>query len=271
MRPNLKRPEGKAPGGPTNFKKEIIIIAVADIIQFPSRDEKGIRFINDFVLAANARMHTVYHTSSKGDASWESTGDPDAFSREPKFTTQHPGGTVEALEFLEDWTGVDSILLIGSCDKPGYIVEGTSCTPMQLVPSYTSNNEGTYFTLNWQADGKTSQFPGYYEGNLTFSDPIKATSNTIIVDGEVGKMVQLPSADTTAEISFSELNNVKHMDRITLIGGGGNDPYILANGGTGTTIILKNGTNWTSLEKSIITLRYYDAGATKYLIEENRK
>lgn len=271
MRPNLNKPEGKSPGGPSNFKKEIILIATEDILKYPDRDENNIRMIGDYVLKANAKMHTFYHTAAKADGSWESTGEPDAFSREPKFVAQHPGDEIEALEFFEKWTGVDCVILIGNCGRPGYKVEGTSCVPMQLVPSFTGNNDGTFFTVTFQGDGKTSQFPGYYEGNLTFADPVKVASNTVTVDGEVGKIVQLPSADTTAEISFTALNNLKHNDRVTLIGGGGDDPYTLANGGTGTVVTLKNGTSWTSLENATITLRYFDAGATKYLIEENRK
>ncbi|MBQ0139365.1 MAG: hypothetical protein KBT36_08720 [Kurthia sp.] len=271
FRPNLARPEGKAPGGPSNFKKEIKIVAVEDIAQYPARDENGIRFIGDFLLKNGANVATVYHTSSKADASWESSAEPDAFSREPKFVTQHPGGSIEALEFMEHWTGKDAVIFIGSCDKSGFTVEGSPCTPMQLVPSFTANNDGTFFTLTWQADGKTSKFPGYYDGNLEEAQPVQAASNALTIDGNVGRVVQLASVSTTAAITFTALENLNANDRITLIGGGGTNPYTLASGGTDTVVVLKNGTSWTGLSNATITLKYFDAGAKKYLIEENRK
>lgn len=271
FRPNLNRPAGKAPGGPTNYKKVIKIVALEDVLHYPGRDENGIRFAGEFILKPNARYTEVYHTSSKGDGSWESSGEPDAFSREPKFATQHPGGSVEALEFLDAWTGVDVILFLGSCDKDGYIVEGSPCTPMQLIPSHTANNDGTFFTLTWQADGKTSRFPGYYEGELSEAAPVVASSNSVAVDGNVGRIIQLTPTSTTGAISFASLANLNQNDRITLIGGGGTDPYTLATGGTDTVIVLKNGTSWTALDSANITLRYFDAGAKKYLIEDSRK
>ncbi len=270
MRPNLNKPEGKSPGGPSNFKKEIILIATEDILKYPDRDENNIRMIGDYVLKANAKMHTFYHTAAKADGSWESTGEPDAFSREPKFVAQHPGNEVESREFIAKMLGKDVILFVGSCDENGFDVIGEPCLPMQLVPSQTNSSDGKFFTLTWQAYGATDKLNAFYEGEIIRGEIPKSTGKSITINGSVSKVVQVASADTTATLTFA-LSNLKNNDLVTLIGSGGVAPFTLESAVAGSaTVILFNGTQWTALENASITLRYVDAGATKYLVEVAR-
>ncbi len=165
---------------------------------------------------------------------------------------------------------VEDLLSYPSRDENGFDVIGEPCLPMQLVPSQTNSSDGKFFTLTWQAYGATDKLNAFYEGEIIRGKIPKSTGKSITINGSVSKVVQVASADTTATLTFA-LSNLKNNDLVTLIGSGGVAPFTLESAVAGSaTVILFNGTQWTALENASITLRYVDAGATKYLVEVAR-
>src|SRR5690606_18984337 len=67
--------------------------------------------------------------------------------------------------------------------------------------------------------------------------------------------------------------SLDHVDGtvISLIGGGGSDPFVLSAGvSTAATVVLKSGTDWAAVENAVIDLKVVNGGATKYLVEQKR-
>ncbi|WP_291071599.1 hypothetical protein [Empedobacter sp. UBA5637] len=266
----LNKPKGNSPASPTKFNPTGFGVFVKDILSFPTRDDKGIRLLGDVVLKPGATFFEFYHTNTKADSSFETEAEQDMIKITPKFTTQHPGNEVESREFITDHLGEDVILFVGSCDEPGFDVIGEPCLPLQLVPSQTNNSDGKFFTLNWQVFGTTGQLNAFYEGNIIRGEIPKSTDKEVTINGAVSKVVQVASAAVTDTLTIAT-SNLKNNDMVTLIGSGGVAPYTLESAvAGGVTVILFNGTQWTALENASITLRYVDAGATKYLVEVAR-
>lgn len=266
----LVRPKGNSPAGATKFNSTGFGVFKDDIVSFPTRDENGIRLVGDVVLKPDAQFFEFYHTSSKADASFEVESEQDLIKITPKFTTQHPGNSVESREFLTAHMGRDVILFVGQCDEDGYDVIGEICLPLQLVPSQTNNSDGKFFTLLWQAHGTTDLLNAFYEGNIIRSEVPVSPTASVSIDGSKSKTVRLAPATETADIDFT-LTNVNHNDSVTVVGSGGPNPFTLKSGETGSvTTVLKNGTEWSALKDASITLKYVDGGSKQYLVEVSR-
>ncbi|MGV0845732.1 hypothetical protein ACTS9T_03940 [Empedobacter falsenii] len=266
----LNRPKGNSPASPTKFNPTGFGVLVEDIIGFPSRDELGIRLEGNIVLKPGATFFEFYHTNTKADASFETEAEQDSIKITPKFVAQHPGNEVESREFIAKMLGKDVILFVGSCDENGFDVIGEPCLPMQLVPSQTNSSDGKFFTLTWQAYGSTDKLNAFYEGSIIRGEIPTSTNKAVTINGAVSKVVQVASAAVTDTLTIAT-SNLKNNDLVTLIGSGGVAPFTLESAVAGSaTVILFNGTQWTALENASITLRYVDAGATKYLVEVAR-
>lgn len=268
---SVPKGQGIAQGAAAAKDPNVTIVDVDDILFFPPRDSKGIVMVGDFVMKENARMIQFYATKSKISAPYTSDGDEDSISIKQAFEAQHPGNAKEIREFIQNWLGRNVIIIHGSCAEVERQVVGTKCAPLQLKPEGKDDNDGRFHMLKFEAFAKSSFLPGLYTGALVLDAPVAVDSSAaIVVNTGVNTQHKLSANADGDAITFGVVTATDR-DHITLIGSGGADPAVLANGVAGTvTVILRSGTTWTALEGSVITFEYVNAGATKYLVELSR-
>ena len=270
IRTNVVKPLGKSPGAAAAKDPNVVIVAVDDILAWPLRDSKGVNQIGSFVMKPNAKMIQFYMTSSKIKASFESDGDEDAVSFKQKFEGEHPGTELEISEAVQNWTGVNCIIIYGSCSDSYKKVLGTKCAPMQLKPSMQDDNDSRKHMLVFEQFAKSGFVPGHYTGSISLGAPFAVVLSTAVpVNATNGTQYKLPSLAVTALIAFDEIS-LDHGTIITLIGGGGVAPATLVTGVTDKKAILVNGTTWVGLENAVINLQVFNNGAITYLVELSR-
>lgn len=266
----FKSRSGISPGAAIAKSPNVTIIFVDDIVSSPVRNSGSIKMEGNFILRPGAKPIQVYMTPSKQEPSYESDGEEDALSILQKFTGMHPGDELEINELIQHLISRGVILIYGSCQNKVKKVYGTPCAPLQVKPTFIANNDSTGHTLAFEQYAKTSYLPGHYEGELPTGDAFEVVGSDIVVDLTKGMQYKLAPFAVTAAISV-ENTDLPAGSFVTLIGGGGVDPATLSDGaGTGATILLKDGADWTALEGSSIDLEIFVSGAATYLIERKR-
>lgn len=270
IKKSVPRSGGISPGSPVPKDPNVTIIDADDILTSPERDSKGVKMVGNFVLNAGASMIQVYMTPKKQAPTYTGDGEVDELVITQNFEGSHPGDSLEINEFIQNWIGKDIILIYGSCSDNVKKVYGTKCSPMRLKPSFEGNDTKTGHTLAFEQSLGTGYLPGHYEGTLSFADPTDVADENVTLSVANGYRYQLAAAALTAALNFT-ITDLEHGDVVTLIGGGGTDPYTLAAGAAGdATVVLKDGVTWTALDNATIDLMVYKSGATTYLIEQKR-
>ncbi|WP_093024705.1 hypothetical protein [Pustulibacterium marinum] len=272
MRQRVRKPAGSSPAAAAPKESDIVILAAEDTLLYPPRDGNGINLMGNFGIKSGASMHKIYHTKSFLSAPFESDGEEDGITITQSIEVRIPGNKLEQKEFLQGWLGVNCYVFHKSCKDDFWEVIGTPCAPVQIMPTKQDNNDGRFFTVNFQQFAKSELLPANYSGAIIEADPTAiADAAAVAVDGETSLQYKLPSLDVTAAVSFDSLSNLDQGQFITIYGAGGADPATISSGDAGAaTVVLKSGTQWTGLEEAAIEFQYFDAGATKYLIEVSR-
>lgn len=261
LRKNVVKPLGQSPGAAAPKDPNVTIIATDDILTWPMRDSKNVNIVGDYVLKPGAKMIQVYMTPSKIKASMDPEGEEDTVTYKQKFEGPSPGNSLELAEFVQNWTGVNAIIIYGSCQEAFRKVMGTKCAPMQLKASLKDDNDSREHNLMFEQFAKSGFVPGHYTGNLVFDAPFDvALVTAVAVNPTNGYQYKLPSLAVTAAIVFAS-NTLEHGQTFTLIGGGGVAPATLASGVTDKSAMLVNGTTWVALLNATITLRVFKTGA----------
>lgn len=264
---SVRKPQGnKSPGASAPKEPNITIVDVEDVLTWAERDGNGVLISGSHVLKPNAKMITYYATPSSIVPTYETEGEEDAVSFLHKVETASPGDELELNELIQNWTGRNAILIIGSCSDKFRKQYGSKCAPLQLKPSLQDNNEGRKHMLNWEQTARTGYVPAHYMGELTYAEPTQAAGAALTVTNET-LMQRLAVSDTATTISFDSVT--ADQDKIvTLIGSGGSDPAVLS---TSADVLLKDGADWTALDGAVINFKVYYAGATPTLIETSRQ
>ena len=270
IRKNVAKPTGSSPGAAAPKEPNIVVVAVDDILAWPARDPKGVRMLGSFTLKPGAKMITLYMTPSKSKASYESEGEEDTITYKQKFEGEHPGDSLEIEEFIMNWTGVNAVVIHGSCTDNFRKVIGTKCAPVQLKASSQDDNEARKKMITFEQYAKSGYLPGHYTGALLFAEPFAAASGIFAINEANGTHYQLPSLAVTDAIEPSAVD-LPAGSIITLIGGGGVAPATLTQGTAGAAeVLLQGGSTWTALQNAVIHLQVFNAGEDKYLIELSR-
>lgn len=271
IKKNLSKPSGISPGAAAPKDPNVVIIDAEDILSWPQRDSKGVKFVGNFVFKAGAKMHTFYSTSSKISAPFESDGEEDAISISPKFEAQHPGNSLEVKEFVQNWIGKNVIILHGSCQDSFREVVGTKCAPLQLKPAKQDNTEGRFHSLVFESFNPSGTLPGHYEGALIFDAPKVVGLTGIEISEENGPQYKVVNDTVDTEVEIDSVD-YEHGGIVTFIGGGETTPGVITTGVNGTvSVLLKDGVDWVAVEGSIIHFQVFNGAATTTLIELSRE
>lgn len=268
---NLLKPSGVTSPGASAAKNEIIIME-AETVQFPASDDGGVLLVGNFVLDAGEKMVKLYSTKSKTEASMETEGDEDSMSFKSKFMAQYPGNSKEVKEFVQFWNGKNIIILHRACGETDWEVMGTPCAPLQLKATKQDNNDARFYNMTFEPFAKSGFVPKIYQGTTVFADPFApVTVAAVPLTTANGQLYKLPTLAVTDVVTFGSVT-LAHDSIVTLIGSGGVAPATLPNGVAGSvTVLLKNGTTWTAINKATIHLKVFKAGATTYLVETSRE
>jgi len=259
-----------SPGAAKAKDPNLTIIRVEDIVSTPARNSKGVKMEGNFVLKAGAQVAKVYVTPSKMTPSFENEGDEDSISVKHMFEGMHPGDALEINEFVQNNMSKNLILIYGNCQDNVKKVYGTTCAPMQLKPSFVADNDQTNHTLSFEQFQKTAQLPGHYEGALPEGSPTAVADENLTLSQANGYVYRFSENGFGTEIVPAN-TDLKTGDFVTLLGGGGSDPYVLANPATGNVVVvLKDNVSWSAIDGAMIDLEVVVADTTTYLIERKR-
>lgn len=268
---NIAKPSGVSPGAASAKDPNVAIIKVEDLLVIPPRDGNGIVMVGDLVLKPGKFPIMLYNTRTKFKASVETDGEEDAQTAKQKIELSHPGSQKEIREFVQNYIGVDVLILYGSCSTTDKELFGTKCAPLQLKATFEDDNNGVGHKLMFEQQAKSPYYPAMYQGNIQMAAPTAITDSTIaeltIANGNVYQMPVSSLGDNLLVTTF----DIPNGQNITFIGGGGTSPDGITQGSMGlVNFTLINGTQWISLVGSTITFKVVDAGAIKYLVEQNR-
>lgn len=268
---NLIKPNtGKSLGAAAPKDPNVVIIAVDDIATWPNRDNKNVNIVGSYAMKPGAKMHTFYCTPSKIKVSMEPTGEEDSISFKQKFEAETPGNELTTAEFVQNWTGVNVIIIYGSCSDPYRKVMGTKCAPLQLKPSLIDDNTGRHHTLMFEQFANTGYLPGHYTGALIFEDPVLITTAADGLELSDSSIFKLPVGSGTT-IAITD-HNANHGDIITLIAnaapsGTANDKIVQTSTIAALNPILVK-EDWEAADGSVIHLQAFEYFPSKFIFLE---
>jgi len=260
----------KSPGAPIAKDPNLTLIRTKDIVSMPARNSKGVKMEGNFVLADGAQVAQIYVTPSKMNPTFDNEGDEDAISVLHNIEAMAPGDSLELNEFVQNNVSENVIAIYGNCLNPIKKVYGTPCAPLQLKPSFKADNDSTEHTLTFEQFQKTELLPGHYEGDLPDGLIAIVADENLTLSKANGFIYQLLE-DTAGTEIVPSVTDLETGDFVTLKGGGGSDPLVLANPSTGNVVVvLKDDVSWIAEENAMIDLEVVQADATTYLIERKR-
>lgn len=257
-------------GLPTPKRGEAIAVLNKDVLKFPKLAADEVTLEGNFVFKPGKSFFKIYMTSSTQSATSEAGGNPDGMGSKSKFVGEHPGTEKEAMQFLKKYANEGFIIFYGGCGTTEYKVMGSQCHPMKLSASTKDDKDSNITTLTFEQEMLNDDRIMFYNGAVEFTEEFKAVGNSFALEKANGNVIQLASADATADVTFTS-SDFENGETITIIGGGGDDPYKIKNKPDETVAILtKEGSDWIGLDGAVIDFRVMVAEKT-YLVEIGRR
>lgn len=147
----LKLDKKKGSGGPSIKSRYAYLIHIDDIDYLPGTNEKGVRLEGDILLKEDCTMMPLYLTSSSQEFSYDNLGDDDEKSYLVKFSGNHPGTELEALEFAKNMIEQPYLVLIPSCNESEpWKLLGELTNPLIFTSSHKGGSDSSKFTFNFE-------------------------------------------------------------------------------------------------------------------------
>lgn len=147
----LKLDKKKGSGGPSIKSRYAYLIHIDDIDYLPGTNEKGVRLEGDILLKEDCTMMPLYLTSSSQEFSYDILGDDDEKSYLVKFSGNHPGTELEALEFAKNMIEQPYLVLIPSCNESEpWKLLGELTNPLIFTSSHKGGSDSSKFTFNFE-------------------------------------------------------------------------------------------------------------------------
>jgi hypothetical protein len=265
---NVDKP-GRNYGIGGNKKDKIILFDFEDVLNFPSRDSKGVVITDNITFKPGAHMITIYGTVDKIKSGSSSEGEIDAEGFIHTLEFEHPGNSVEIREFKTNWVGCNIGAVVQYCNAAKKDLFGTPCAPLRMQTKWedTKDKNSTVITLKQAA--KCEYEVGDYQGTLTYDSPVDTVAaDATTVDLAEGEGRYQLTDGTAAPATLTTCTNAVDGMVFTLLGSGGTHPSTIA----GTDFLLSNGTAWTALEGAEITFKAFKSGNNAWkFIELSRK
>ena len=248
---NVSRPTGNAGAG-GNRKDKVTFIDFDDVQTFPARDASGVRITDNIVMKPGTYGVDVYGTITTMSDGFTTEGDPDKRGFMPNVSFEHPGDSLEILEFIQNWTNKNIAVILQKCDGTYKKLYGSPCAPLQLNPEAVSSNEENRNTLALESIVKSQNVPAIYEGTITLATAtgvFPADDATPSVANGGGRYELTPN---TSANEITTLDDAANNSLYTLVGMGGANPSTVT---ASADFILANGTTWTATAGATLTVR----------------
>lgn len=270
MRVIDKNRQKNSPGGPVSKSPFITIIKTEDLESAPIANAKGILHEGVFQMKTGKEPFNLYNTGSFQVFGFETDGDEDAASVQKTLTARYPGDGLEIREFIGEQMDIEVIVLFGGgCGQNQKTIIGSKCAPIKMRANFTMDNDGTYYELTFSNMSNDNLIPGLYDGPAPVANAFDGALALNLLQAN-GPIQKLPSSTSAEAVTIADID-FETGDFISILGGGGTDPAVIADGaGTAATVILKEGTPFIGLEGARITFEVLVAGSTTYLIERSR-
>jgi hypothetical protein len=264
-----KPPAGS--GSPSPKNGLMTFIYVDDILSEPTRDQNGVLQLGNYVMKTNAKMYQFYATPSTQKMNITIEGDEDLGGFINKVEAMHPGNELDMMEFVQNSLDRGFIIIGGAgCGNATNRSFGSVCNPMKFKGEVVDDKDGAKTNLVFEQSYRDRKVPGFYQGTFSFAVNAIAPDASLDLLVASGTTYELPSFATTDDITVSSID-LAHGTVVSLIGGGGDDPATLSKGTQGAvTVLLKDGTQWVALDKSVINLQVFKDDTTTYLSEISR-
>jgi len=271
LRKSVAAPSGQiGPGAAKPKNPNVKIIFVDELLSSPQRNAAGIVMEGNYTFKPNGKMIEVYMTGKKQKLNYENEGDVDEESIKQMFEGSHPGNSKEIKELIQNLIGKDVIILSGDCTKNSFEVFGTECAPMRLKPTGVIDDTRTGHDLSFEQTQATEFLPGTFEGAVVLAAPFNATSEDLALTKANGNQYKLATDTDGTELDIASLDH-DHGAVISLIGNGGNNPFVLSSGvATAATVVLLEGADWAAQDDAVIDLKVFKSGNITYLFEQKR-
>lgn len=185
----------------------------------------------------------------------------------------HPGEEYELRLFRQNWLNREVIAIIENCQSGFRTCFGTPCEPLMLDFKHKDDKDknGTTFTL--KSITKSEMDKLLFSASITLATVMgTAAANATTVNCGAGQgEYQLTTGASTAA-TIQKLTNIQHGGIYTLLGSGGQYPSVIQDkAGTPTSdFYLKDGTTWTALANSKLTVKAFSAGSAFVFFEISR-
>jgi hypothetical protein len=261
---NVNKPTKLSPGAGGDKKNTVTIVDLDDVLTHQPRDTKGIVITGKHVFKEGAYAIKIAVTPSSIATKATPEGEVDEEAVMQEFVFAHPGTEKEIREFRANWLGRDCLIFDESCSD-GVINEyGAPCAPMRMSYEATDDKDSKKTVFTFKSVNKGPEI-AIYENTLTFSDvlgTIDADENSPNVSAGEGEY-QL--GVNTVATALTTLIGMVHGGKYTLLGGGGAHPTSIVSAAFFT---LKDGTSWSGIAGSSITLMAYKDGASSWMFIE---
>lgn len=269
VKPNIIN---KGQGSAESKSQEIILIDLADVLTWPSRNENGVVLVGNIAMKAGKYVTKMEVTASKTSLPLASEGEEDNVSVNSLPEFQFPGSTLDVEEFISNWLNKSMAVgvKVGACDggTPFYRMYGSPCAPLSLLPEGLNNNDATAFMIKFQQFAKTRSLPGRYSGTFTFATVTTVSADATTVDVTNGSGEYQLQNNTGATV-ITDITNAVTGGVYTLIGSGGSNPATIE--ATNANFLLAGAVDWQGLSGATLTVRAYDAGGGDHIfVEEGR-
>lgn len=258
VKANVLKPGTNA--GVGGDKKDLIAVFDWDEVLSYSRtnNNAGVAHI---VMNQGKYMILLYCTISTIKGGFTTEGEEDAEGFMHEVSGEHPGDSLEILEFIQNNIGKNLGVIVQKCSDAKKKQYGTPCAPLKLSIASTDDKDKNIQALTFKASQKSKFIAGLYEGTLTLAEPVDEVAhdatNIDLSTGEGNYQIDSSSSGTV----IATISNPTNGMRFTVLGGGGASPSKIESGGA---FILSNGTAWTGLAGSGITFRVFKDGASTY-------
>jgi hypothetical protein len=264
---NVGRPSTSNAGSGGNRKDKVTFYDLDDVATFPSRDAAGVRITDNITMKPGKYGVQVYGTITTMNDGFTTEGDPDKRGFMPNVSFEHPGDSLEILEFIQNWTNKNIVVILEKCDGSVKKLYGTPCSPLQLNPEAVSSNEENRNTLALESIVKSQFVPAIYEGTLTLATAtgvFAANDATPSVANGEGRYELTTNSSANVITTLDDASNGK---LYTLVGMGGANPSTVNTAGD---FILANGTTWTATAGATLTVRAMAVSGGFKFIEQSR-
>lgn len=261
------KPQSSNAGAGQSANPYIRLVKADDILYFPERDKiDRVVIEGDIILKPGAKFFELYMTPSTHKKSLATEGDDDAQGFAQSLEGWHPGDGKEISAFGQNALNVGFVAITINCQGDFRRVYGSPCNPIFCTSSMEGTNEKTGWTFVFKQQIREGLVPAFYEGALPKVDPFAVTGSSIDFAKVNGSMYQLAPSATTTPLALTNVD-FEHGEIVSLMGGGGDNPYELE---ASSSVMLKDGTTWVGLSKSVISLRVFKTATGTVFFETGR-